>query len=83
MMPKFEFLTPQVMPEFSIFLKCDMLQGRIQRPKKGGGEIEKLGNHFATLQNQLMCMFAQRDFFGKMAVKSTFFELQHSFLHIF
>ena len=27
MKPKFEFLTPQVMPEFSIFSKCDMLQG--------------------------------------------------------
>ena len=27
MKPKFEFLTAQVMPEFSIFSKCDMLQG--------------------------------------------------------
>ena len=27
MKPKFKFLMLQVMPEFSIFLKCDMLQG--------------------------------------------------------
>ena len=28
-------------------------------------------------------MLAQREIFGKMAVKSTIFELQQSFLHIF
>ena len=27
MKPKFDYLTPQFMPEFSIFSKCDMLQG--------------------------------------------------------
>ena len=51
--------------------------------EKGGGEHEKLRKHFATFLNQLTCLLAQREIFRKTAVKSTIFELQQSFLHIF
>ena len=51
--------------------------------RKRGGETEKLRKHFATFQNYLTRLLAQREIFRKMVVKSTIFELQQSFLHIF
>ena len=57
------------------------MQGRTAFEK--GGKHKKLRKYFATFQNQLMCLLAQREIFRKTAVKSTIFELQQSFLHIF
>ena len=51
--------------------------------KRGVGEHEKLRKYFATFENRLTRMPAQRELFRKTAVKSTIFELQQSFFYIF
>ena len=38
---------------------------------------------FHDITKQNICMLAQREIFAKFAIKSTIFELQQSYLHIF
>ena len=38
---------------------------------------------FHDITKQNICMLMQREIFGKFAIKSTIFELQQSYLHIF
>ena len=50
--------------------------------KKGGARMKNcLTFHDITKQN--ICMLVQREIFAKFAIKSTIFELQQSYLHIF